>query len=148
LLGRQSRFDWGAGPPRAADDGPPKAGRYCTCQARASILECMGALHGGPAARHVGPLPQTPLGRRAVGLVGIGAVFFVATILLANVGGQAGTGWVALPLIPAGLAAGAGAIAAVVATIRDHERGGIVFIPLIVGLAIAFLVIGEFITPM
>ncbi len=83
-----------------------------------------------------------------MGLVGIGAVFFVTTILLANVGGQAGTGWVALPLVPAGLAAGASVIAAVFAIIRDHERGGIVFIPLIVGLAIALLVIGEFATPM
>jgi hypothetical protein len=64
-----------------------------------------------------------------VGLLSIGAVFFVATTLLANVGGQGGTGWLALTMIPAGLAAVAGAIAAAVAVIRDHERGGIALIP-------------------
>jgi len=107
----------------------------------------MGEQHSHPSVRHFALFPQTSLGRRAVELVSIGAVFFVATILLATVGGQAGTGWPALTLVPAGLAALAGAIAAVVAVIRDHERGGIALIPLIVGLAITFIVIGEFISP-
>jgi hypothetical protein len=74
-------------------------------------------------------------------------VFFVATILVATVGGQAGTGWPALTLVPAGLAAVACVISAAVAVIRDGERGGIVFITLIVGLAIALVVVAEFIGP-
>jgi hypothetical protein len=45
---------------------------------------------------------------------------------------------------PAGLAAVACVILAAVAAIRDGERGGVVFITLIVGLAIAFVVIAEF----
>jgi hypothetical protein len=107
----------------------------------------MGEQHSHPSASHFGLFAQTPFGRRAVGLLGIGAVFFVATILLANVGGQAGTGWPALTLAPAGLAAVASAISAVVAVIRDDERGGITLITLIVGLAIACVVFAEFIYP-
>ena len=80
-------------------------------------------------------------------LLGIGAVFFVATILVATVGGQAGTGWPAVTLVPAGLAAVGSAISAVVAAIRDRERGGIVLITLIVALAIALVVFAEFIGP-
>ncbi len=80
-------------------------------------------------------------------LLGVGVVFFVATILVANVGGQAGTGWPALTLAPSGLAAVASAISAVVAVIRDRDRGGIVLITLIVGLAIALVVFAEFIFP-
>ena len=107
----------------------------------------MGEQHSHPSASHFGLFPQTHLGRRAVGLLGIGAVFFVATILVANVGGLAGTGWPALTLIPAGLAAVGSAISAVVAVIRDRERGGIVFITLVVALAIALVVFAEFIFP-
>jgi len=119
-----------------------------TCVRAARLYsECMGEQQSHPSAGHVSLFPQTPLGRRAVGLLGIGAVFFVATILIANVGGQAGTGWPALTLVAAGLAAIASAVSAVVAVIRDYERGGITLISLIVGLAIAFIAIFEFISP-
>ena len=71
-------------------------------------------------------------------------MLFVATVLIATVGGQAGTGWPALTLAPAGLAAVASVVSAAVAVIRDRERGGIVLITLIAALAIALVAFVEF----
>jgi hypothetical protein len=63
------------------------------------------------------------------------------------VGGLGGTGWLALTIIPAFLATIIGAVTAAVAIVRDHERGGIAFIPLLAGLYLAFLLIGKLVVP-
>ena len=91
-------------------------------------------------------LPQTPLGRWAIGLLVAGVALFVTTILLVNVGGQGGL-WIAFTIIPAGVAVVGGGITAAVAIVRDHERGALVLIPLIVALALAWLLIGEIVAP-
>ena len=75
-------------------------------------------------------LPQTPRGWWAVRALLAGVALFVSTGLLANVGGLGGSGWLALTVIPAFATTLAGAIAAAVAVIRDHERGVFAFIPI------------------
>jgi hypothetical protein len=100
-----------------------------------------------PSRGHFGLLPQTPLGRKAAWLLGAGLALFAATTLLANVGGLGGTGWLALTVIPAFVSMFSGAIAAAVAVIRDHERGGVALIPLLAGLYLGFLLIGELVVP-
>jgi len=92
-------------------------------------------------------LPQTPLGRRAAGLLATGMAFFAATTLLANVGGLGGSGWLALTVVPAFAATFGGAIAAAWAVVRHHERGGVALVPLLAGLYLAVLLIGELIAP-
>jgi hypothetical protein len=91
--------------------------------------------------------PRTRLGGQALGLVVVSVAFFVATVLMATLGGQGGTGWPALTLVPAGLAGLGGAIAAMVAVVREHERGIVTLIPFVVGAAIALIVIVEVATP-
>jgi len=92
-------------------------------------------------------LPHTRLGRRGAALLGVSLACFAATTLLANVGGLGGTGWLAFTAVPAMVAAAVGAISAGIAIVRDGERGGIALIPLVIGLYLAFLLIGEFIGP-
>ncbi len=92
-------------------------------------------------------LPQTRLGRWAAALLGVGMLAFGATTLLANLGGLGGTGWLALTAIPMFAATLGGAIAAAVAVVRDHERGGIVFIPILIGFLLAVFLIGELVAP-
>ena len=71
----------------------------------------------------------------------------VRTGLLANVGGLGGCGWLALTMIPAFAATLAGAIAAAVAVIRGHERGVFASIPILIGIDLAVLLIGELAVP-
>jgi hypothetical protein len=40
-----------------------------------------------------------------------------------------------------------GAIAAAVAVVRDHERGVFAFIPILIGINLAVLLIGELVVP-
>ena len=99
----------------------------------------MGRHSDGTPRRRFGLFPQTRRGRRAAALLGVGMAFFAATTLLANVGGQGGTGWLALTMIPAFAASAAGAVLAAVAIVRDGERGGLALVPLLVGLELAVL---------
>jgi hypothetical protein len=107
--------------------------------------ECMS--DGATGSRRFSVLPQTALGRRAAVLLAVGMAFFAATTLVANVGGLGGSGWLAVAVVPAFAAMFGGAIAAAVAVVRRHERGGIALIPLLGGLYLAFLLIGELIAP-
>ena len=91
--------------------------------------------------------PQTPRGWRAVRLLLAGIALFVSTGFLANVGGLGGSGWLALTMIPAFAATLAGASAAAVAVVRDHERGVFAFIPIFIGINLAALLIGELVVP-
>ena len=99
------------------------------------------------SAASVHLLPQTPRGWWAVRLLLAGVALFVSIGLLANVDGLGGSGWLALTTIPAFAATLAGAIAAGVAVVRDHERGVFAFIPILIRINLAVLLIGELAVP-
>jgi len=54
---------------------------------------------------------------------------------------------VAFMIIPAFAARFCGAVIAAVVVVRHHERGGIALTPLLAGLYLAVLLIGEFVGP-
>jgi hypothetical protein len=90
-------------------------------------------------------LPRTRLGLWAVRFLIAFAVFFV-TLCALVAAGQRGVWLVSLvvPLFLFGLLAGA---TAAVAVVRRGERAVLVFLPLIVGLLVAFFLVGELIGP-
>ncbi len=95
-------------------------------------------------------LPQTPPGRWSGALLLAGIALFIANILTVTVGGQSGPGfnpWIAITIIPAGVAAVLAGITAAYAVVRKGERSVLVFVPLFVGLLVAWFVIGEVVTP-
>ena len=92
-------------------------------------------------------MPQTQLGRRAAMLLVAGVALIALTTLLASFSGLDGSPWLALMTIPAMAAILCGALAAAIAVVRQHERGGIALLPLLFGLALAALLIGELIAP-
>ncbi len=92
-------------------------------------------------------MPQTELGRRAAALVGAGVVLTVLATLLANAGGLGGSPWLALLMAPATAAIICGAVVAAIAVVRRRERGGVALLPLLLGLALAALLLGELIAP-
>jgi len=91
-------------------------------------------------------LPQTPPGWWSGRLFLAAITLFIATILLVNVAGQRGL-WIAFTMIPAGVAAVLGGITAAVAVFRFRERGALVLISLLVGVAVVWFLIGEVTTP-
>lgn len=92
-------------------------------------------------------MPQTRLGRRAAVLLAAGVALFALTTLLANAGGLGGSPWLALLMIPAMAAILCGGVVAAIAVVRRHERGGVALVPLLFGLALVVLLIGELIPP-
>jgi len=101
----------------------------------------------GRARGRFGLLPQTARGRWAARLLGAGVALLGATTLLANVDGLGGTGWLAVTAVPALLAMLGGGIIGGVAVVRDGERSGIALVPVLVGVALAWLLIGEIVMP-
>jgi hypothetical protein len=101
----------------------------------------------GAAPGRFGLFPQTRRGRCAAALLGVGMAFFAVTTLLATLGGLGGTGWLALTIIPAFVVSFIGTIIAAVAVVRDRERGGLVLVPLLAGLYLGALLIGELVAP-
>ena len=92
-------------------------------------------------------MPQTELGRRAAMLLSAGVGLMVLATLLANAGGLGGSPWLALMMVPAMAAILGGGGVAAIAVVRRHERGGFALLPLLIGLALAALLIGELIPP-
>lgn len=92
-------------------------------------------------------MPQTQLGQRAAMLLGLGVALIAVTTLLANVSELDGSPWLALMTIPAMAAILCGALAAAVAIVRRHERGGVALLPVLFGLALAALLVGELVAP-
>jgi ABC-type uncharacterized transport system permease subunit len=91
--------------------------------------------------------PQTALGRRAAVVLAAGIALFALATLLANAGGLGGSPWLALMMIPAIAAILCGTVVAAIAVVRMHERSGIALLPLLFGLALVVLLIGELIPP-
>jgi len=88
-------------------------------------------------------LPRTRLGSWAVRFLVAFAVFFL-TLCALVAAGQAGP-WLAVFIIPLGLSAAGAAATAAVAVVRRGERSVLVFLPLVVGILIAFFLVGELI---
>ena len=107
----------------------------------------MGDKRGARDSTRFTLMPQTELGRRAAALLGGGVALIAVTTLLANAGGLGGSVWLALTMLPAMAAILCGAAVAAYAVVRRHERGGIALVPLLFGLALAALLIGELIPP-
>ena len=88
-------------------------------------------------------LPETRLGFWAVRFLIAFAVFFL-TLCALVAAGQTGP-WLALMFIPLGLSALLAVATAAVAIVRRGERSVLVFLPLVVGIIIAFFLVGELI---
>ena len=88
-------------------------------------------------------LPRTRLGSWAVRFLVAFAVFFL-TLCALVAAGQRGVwlGSLVIPLFLSGLLAAA---TAAVAIVRRGERSVLVFLPLVVGILIAFFLVGELI---
>lgn len=107
-------------------------------------------MDGNPDARRPSRcslMPQTQLGRRAALLLAAGVALIALTTLLASVSELDGSPWLALMTLPAMAAILCGALAAAVAIVRRHERGGVALLPVLFGLALAALLIGELVAP-
>ena len=87
--------------------------------------------------------PRTRPGVWAVRLLIAFAVFFILLISLVAAG-QRGV-WLVSLVIPLFLAGVLAAATAAIAVVRRGERSLLVFLPLIVGLLIAFFLVGELI---
>ncbi len=88
-------------------------------------------------------LPRTRLGFWAVRLLIAFAAFFILLISLVAAG-QRGV-WLVSLVIPLFLAGVLAAATAAIAVVRRGERSVLVFLPLIVGVLIAFFLVGELI---
>ena len=102
-------------------------------------------MHPEPTRFSGAILPQTRLGRIAIYL--FIAFLVLSTSLSLIVGVIGGSPLLALFMIPLGVAALGGGIAALVSIFRRGERGALVFIPLIVGLVALLFVAGEVVVP-
>jgi hypothetical protein len=90
-------------------------------------------------------LPQTRAGRTGVWLF---AGFVVsAAVLAALVAITGGAPWLAALMIPLGVTALGGGVASVIAFTRNHDRGMLVILPLMVALLAVVFLVGEFATP-
>jgi hypothetical protein len=94
--------------------------------------------------------PQTPLGWWAVRLLLAAVGLFIISVISVTVGGLEGPGfnpWIALTIIPAGIAALAGGLAGATALLRSHERAVAVVVPVAVGVIVLFFLVGELAVP-
>jgi len=105
-----------------------------------------GRVEGTPAGHRgatIHLLPSTRLGLWALRLlIAFAALFLTLCALVAA--GQTGP-WLALMFIPLGLSALLAVATAAVAIVRRGERSVLVFLPLVVGIIIAFFLVGELI---
>ena len=105
-----------------------------------------GPVEGTPVGHRrtrIHVVPRTRLGFWAVRLlIAFAALFLTLCALVAA--GQAGP-WLAVFMIPLGLSAAGAAATAAVAVVRRGERSVLVFLPLVVGILIAFFLVGELI---
>ncbi len=101
------------------------------------------------AKRGFGFLPQTRFGRYAFGLLALGLVGLQAVTLAVNAFDQSGgtNPWIILTLGPAVIAVILGGFVAAYAIVREHERGVLTAIPLLIGLFVALFLLGEITTP-
>jgi len=101
-----------------------------------------------PSNRHIRLhlLPRTSAGWWSLGLAAGFILLFAMSVFLVQVADHTGIG-VALTLFPAGVAAVLAGAVGVFAIVRHSERSVIVFVPVIVGLLVAWFVIGEIATP-
>jgi hypothetical protein len=90
-------------------------------------------------------LPQTRAGRIGVWLFEGFVVSAAALAALVAITG--GARWLAALMIPLGVTALGGGIASVIAFTRDHDRGMLVILPLMVALLAVVFLVGEFATP-
>lgn len=117
-----------------------------------SALSCLanvgyaGQMRGSPnsdSSLHL--LPQTPLGWWAARLLLATIVLFVTSVVV-HQSGPWSDPWIGFTMVPAGLAAVLSGVTAAAAIIRFEERGALTVIPLLLGLLVAWWVIGEAIT--
>jgi len=101
-----------------------------------------------PSNRHIylHLLPRTSAGWWSLGVAAGFILLFAMSVFLVQVADHTGIG-VALTLFPAGVAAVLAGAMGVFAIVRRSERSVIVFLPVIVGLLVAWFVIGEIVSP-
>ena len=102
------------------------------------------------SSSHFFEMPHTRFGRWAIGLAAVFVgMFFVNSFVFMPFSGDAPWRQIILPfygilMLLCGLSAG---IMGLLAVVRQHERSGLVWLTMLPGLLVLFLVLGEFLFP-